>query len=102
MSTPKNRAPSESADAVGLIVALLERFPEIATLGSHPAEGTLTLSFAIRRRLDKAAQASLRDAVVEHVDSFMELLEEPLERLEVAFEADNGMTFVRVTRDARS
>jgi len=102
MSTPKNRVPSESADAVGLIVALLERFPEIATLGSHPAEGTLTLSFAIRRRLDKAAQASLRDAVVEHVDSFMELLEEPLERLEVAFEADNGMTFVRVTRDARS
>jgi hypothetical protein len=102
MSTPKNRAPSENADAVGLIVALLERFPEIATLGSHPAEGTLTLSFAVRKRLDKQAQAKLRELLVEHVNAFVALAAEPLERLEVACEADEGVTFVRITRDARS
>ena len=102
MSAPKSRAPTENAEAIGLIVALLERFPEIASLGSHPADGTLSLSFAVRKRLDKATQTGLRDLIVEHVSSFTEVLAEPLERLEVAGEADDGMTFVRVTRDARS
>jgi len=102
MPSPKTRPPSENADALGLVVALLERFPEIASLGSHPAEGTLTLSFAVRKRLDKAAQSSLREFVVEHVESFSELLALPYERLEVGAESDDGVTFIRVTRDVRS
>jgi hypothetical protein len=102
MSAPKSRAPSENADAIGFIVALLERFPEIASLGSHPADGSLTVSFAVRKRLDKTTQAGLRGLIVEHISSFTEVLAEPLERLDVAAEADDGMTFVRVTRDARS
>jgi hypothetical protein len=102
MRAPNHRAPSESSDAVGLIVALLERFPEIASLGSHPSQGTLTVSFAVRKRLDKSALAALREAVVEHVESFGDLLAAPHERLEVGAESDEGVTFVRVTRDVRS
>ncbi len=102
MTTPKSRAPSENADAVGLIVALLERFPEVASLGSHPAQGTLTLSFAVRKRLDKTAQNALRELVVEHVESFSELLAAQYERLDISAESDDGVTFVRVTRDVRS
>jgi hypothetical protein len=102
MRTAKSRAPNENADAIGLIVALLERFPEIVSLGSHHADGTLTLSFAVRKRLDKASQASLRIAVVEHLESLGELLAAPYERLDVGAESDDGVTFVRVTRDVRS
>ncbi len=76
MSAPKSRAPSENADAIGFIVALLERFPEIASLGSHPADGTLTVSFAVRKRLDKTTQAGLRGLIVEHISSFTEVLAE--------------------------
>jgi ribosomal protein S12 methylthiotransferase accessory factor YcaO len=93
---------SESSDQVGLIVALLVRFPEIATLVSHPSAGTLTLSFAIARRLERAAERALREAAAEHVGSLLEMLGEQHDVLEIACECDAAMTFVRVTRDARS
>src|SRR6202166_5472177 len=102
MSAPKSRAPSENAEAIGLIVALLERFPEIASLASHPADGTLSLSFAVRKRLDKATQAGLRDLIVEHVSSFTEVLAEPLERLGVAGANDYARTLVGGMRDDRT
>ena len=96
------RIPSEASDAVGLIIALLVRFPEIATIVSHPTAGTLTLSFAVTGRIDRAAQRDVRDASVEHVRALTELGEESVETLDVAVESDAEMSFVRLTRDARS
>jgi hypothetical protein len=93
---------SESSDPVGFIVALLVRFPEIATLVSHPAEGTLTLSFAVAKRLDRTTQGEVRDLLLEHVRSLTALMADPPERLEVACETDEAMTFVRLTRDVRT
>lgn len=97
-----NRTTSENADAIGLVVALLVRFPEIATLVSHPNDGTLTVSFVVSKRLDRAAQASIREAVLEHTRSFTAFDGEPHGALQVDCECDEGMTFVRVTRDASS
>jgi hypothetical protein len=102
MRTTRNRTTSENADAVGLIIALLVRFPQISTLTSHPGDRTLTLSFAVGRRLDRATQRDLREAILEHVRGFAGLAAEPLETVEVACEADERMSFVHVTRDARS
>lgn len=102
MRSTRNRTTSESADAVGLIIALLVRFPQIATLTSHPGEGTLTLSFAVTGRLDRATQRDLREALLEHVRAYSGLAVEPFETVEVACEIDERMSFVRVTRDARS
>ncbi len=102
MRSTRSRPPSESADAVGLIIALLVRFPQIATLISHPNGGTLVLSFAIAKRLDRATQRDIREVVLEHVRAFAPFSGEPHEVLDVACEADDKMTFVRVTRDARS
>ena len=101
MLSTRNRTTSESADAVGLIIALLVRFPQVATLTSHPGERTLTLSFAIDRRLDRTTQRDLREAILEHVRAFSGLAGEAFDTLEVACEADERMSFVRVTRDAR-
>jgi hypothetical protein len=102
MLSTRNRTTSESADAVGLIIALLVRFPQVATLTSHPGERTLTLSFAIDRRLDRTTQRDLREAILEHVRAFSGLAGEAFDTLEVACEADERMSFVRVTRDART
>ena len=102
MRASTSRAPSESTDPVGFIVALLVRFPEIATLVSHPGEGSLTLSFAIAKKLDRATQREVRDLILEHVRSLGALMAEPLEQVEVACETDEAMTFVRLTRDVRT
>jgi hypothetical protein len=96
------RVRSENADAVGLVVALLVRFPEIATIVSHPGGGTIVLSFVVNRRLDGPSQHALRQTLVTHVSSLHELSGSDPATLVVAFERDERVTFVRVTRDAAS
>jgi hypothetical protein len=98
----KSKTASQSSDAVGLIVALLVRFPEIATIVSHPAEGTFTLSFALGTRLDRTAERRVRDSVTEHIAALTQATGEVVETLAVECERDQRMTFVRVTRDAGS
>jgi hypothetical protein len=101
-TSTKSRIPDEASDAVGLIVALLVRFPEIATIVSHPNEGTLTLSFAVESRLDKRAEVEVRESVGDHVRSLLELSREKPDTVVVAAESDEATTFVRITRDART
>jgi hypothetical protein len=102
MRSTRSRTTSENADAVGLIIALLVRFPHIATLTSHPGERTLTLSFAVDRRLDRATQRALREEILEHVRAYGGLSAEPFETIDVTCEADERLSFVHVTRDSRS
>ena len=102
MRSPRIRTTSESADPVGLIIALLVRFPQIATLTSQPGDGTLTLSFAVRGRLDRATQQQTSESIAEHVRALTQLAREPAETVAVKCEPDDRMTFIRVTRDVRS
>jgi hypothetical protein len=99
-TTTSARARSENADAVGLVVALLVRFAEIATISAHPTDGTIVLSFVIRRRLDRASRAALRESLVEHVRALHDVAGWEARVLGVSCEVDDGITFVRVTRDA--
>jgi hypothetical protein len=98
----KSHVPSESSDAVGLVIALLVRYPEVATIVSHPGDGTLTLSFAVSRKLDRLAERDIRESVTDHVRSLLALGGEEPETIAVEFECDAAASFVRVTRDARS
>lgn len=100
--TTKGRVPNESSDAVGLIVTLLVRFPEIATIVSHPTDGTLTLSFGIASALDRGAVTAVRESVNDHVRAlFLSGRDEP-DTVDVRCESDAGLSFVRITRDVRS
>jgi hypothetical protein len=92
----------EASDAVGLIIALLVRYPQIATIGSNPQGGTLTLSFAVRSRLERSVERDLRESVTEHVRSLLELARERPTALSLSCESDAAMSFVRITRDART
>ena len=82
------------------MIALLVRFPEIATIASHPAPGSIVLSFIVSRRLDRATREALRNDVVEHVKTLLAASGEQPQRLTVTCELDDHLTFVRVARDA--
>jgi hypothetical protein len=102
MLSTAHRVPNEASDAVGLIVALLVRFPELATIVSHPNDGTLTLSFAVESKLQRRDESELRDVLGEHVRSLLDLTGEKPDTLTVATESDDVASFIRVTRDIRS
>ena len=89
----------ENADTVSLVCALLVRFPELTSIRAGAADRTLRLTFAVRQRLDRAAQTSLGEAIDEHVRGFLSLAKEEPATLRVECEGDRGLTFVHVTRD---
>src|SRR5258707_573037 len=60
----------ESADTVNRVVALLVRFPELHSIRSNPADATLTLTYAVSRRLDSAASRAFAEIVAEHVRAY--------------------------------
>jgi hypothetical protein len=92
----------ESADTVNRVVALLLRFPELHSVRSNPADATLTLSFAVRERLDRMKQRALADHVSEHLRAFLDLRGEAPAKIALACDRDTAVTFVNVTRDAAS
>lgn len=96
------RLPVENADTVSLVCALLGRFPEVASLRTVPADGTVRLTFAIARRLDRGSQAALADAAIDHIHGLLLLEKDAPEVLQVACESDRKVTFVHVTRDLDS
>jgi len=102
MRPPTTRPSAESADAVGHVIALLVRFPEIATIASHPAAGSIVLSFVIGRRLERPAREAVREAVVEHVRTLLASEGEEPGSLAVTCELDERVTFVRIVRDAKT
>ncbi|MBV8154822.1 MAG: hypothetical protein JO029_13175 [Candidatus Eremiobacteraeota bacterium] len=87
---------------MSLVCALLVRFPELASIRSMPPDRTVRLTYALRQRLDRAAQRAIVEAIEDHVASFLVLVKDDAETLRVECESDRGMTFVHVTRDLES
>jgi hypothetical protein len=100
--TMLSRVPVENADTVSLVCALLVRFPELASIRSMPAERNVRLTFALRQRLDKAAQARLREEIEDHIHGYLVLGKEEPETAKIECESDRQTTFVHVTRDTES
>jgi hypothetical protein len=94
-----SRLPLENADTVSLVCALLVRFPELASIRSMPAEGSVRLTFALRTRLDKRGQAALADAIDDHVQGYLLFAKDEARALRIECEGDRSTTFVHVTRD---
>jgi len=97
-----SRLSLENADTVSLVCALLVRFPELASIRSMPAEGSVRLTFALRTRLDRAGQAALADALSDHVRGYLMLFKDEPQTLRIDCEGDRTTTFVHVTRDTES
>jgi hypothetical protein len=94
-----SRLPLENADTVSLVCALLVRFPELASIRSMPAEGSVRLTFALRARLDRAEQAALAEAIADHVSGLLTLAKDEARIVRVECEGDRSTTFAHVTRD---
>lgn len=97
-----SRLPLENADTVSLVCALLVRFPELASIRSMPAEGSVRLTFALRARLNKQQQAAVAEAIDDHVNSFLMLVRDEAHVLRIECDGDRTTTFVHVTRDSDS
>jgi hypothetical protein len=97
-----SRQPLENADTVSLVCALLVRFPELASIRSMPAEGSVRLTFALRARLNKRDQAVIAEAIDDHINGYLALSKDEAHVLRIECDGDRSTTFVHVTRDSDS
>jgi hypothetical protein len=93
------RVPLDTSDTVSLIVALLMRYPELASVRSHPTDGTLRVSFVVSAALDKKTVRALHRSIIEHIETFLGMDEATAQTLDVECEVDEAMTFVHIDRD---
>jgi len=93
------RIPLDTSDTVSMIVALLMRYPELASVRSHPTDGTLRVSFVVNAALDKKAVRGLRADLIEHVEAFLDIDDVSAHTLDIECEIDERMTFIHVDRD---
>ena len=97
-----SRLPLENADTVSLVCALLVRFPELASIRSMPAEGSVRLTFALRARLDKRGQAALAETIDDHINGYLMLAkDEAARRCGSSAKATVPRRSLHVTRDTR-
>ena len=92
----------DHVDTVSLVSALLTRYPELSSIRSMPTQRTLALTFAVRKRLDRDAQARLVESLEDHVGAFLAMRRDEADVVTVAIEADRAMSFIHVTRDLGS
>jgi hypothetical protein len=77
----------------------LVRHSELHSIRSNPADATLTLTYAVARRLDHEAQRAFADIVSEHIRAFHELAGEQVGRVVLTCERGAEVTFLHVRRD---
>lgn len=96
------RVPLDTSDTVSLIVALLMRYPELASVRSHPTDGTLRVSFVVNSSLEKKTVRQMRASIIEHIETFLGLDDVSAATLDVECEVDEAMTFIHIDRDYAS
>lgn len=96
------RLAAENVDTVSLVSALLVRYPEIASIRATPSDRSVRLSFAVRKRLDREAQARIAESLEDHIGAFLCLHHEEPTLLAVTTESDRAMSFVHLVRDLES
>ncbi len=101
-TTNASTARSDSSDTVNLIVALLDRFPEIASLRVRPADATVELTFAIRGGLKVRERTSAIETIGAHLDAYLALTGGVSALTDVTAEAAGAFGFLHVVRDVAS
>lgn len=102
MAETVNRMGENAKNSVGLLVSILIRYPEPATLSLDPSSSTITFKFLVAMGITKRRFWALRRRIFESLKSFHYLNKIPMGLLKVNQVSFDGLTIVEVTRDMRS
>jgi len=89
-------------NSMSLIVSLLIRYPEIATLSLNPEEGSFTFSFIFKRAFSPEEVKELRESLTESLYAMLELKNQQPTVLKVSCRKLKGFSFLELKRDILS
>ena len=80
-------------NSMSLIVSLLIRYPEIATLSLNPEEASFTFSFIFKRAFTPAEIKELRESLAESLHAMLELNNQQPTFLKISLSPVAGFSF---------
>ena len=86
-------------NSMSLIVSLLIRYPEIATLSLNPEEGSFAFSFIFKRAFSPAEIKELRENLTESLYAMLELNHQQATVLKISCRKSKGFSFLELKRD---
>ncbi|NLY92162.1 MAG: hypothetical protein GX081_11240 [Firmicutes bacterium] len=85
--------------AMSLIVSLLIRYPEVATLKLNPEESSLIFRFIFRYKFSTEEKKSFREEIKMSLETLAVLERVEPQVIEVTFRRQNDLSFVEIKRD---
>ena len=89
-------------NSMSLIVSLLIRYPEIATLSLNPEEGSFAFSFIFKRAFSPAEIKELRESLTESLYAMLELKNQQPSVLKISCRKLKGFSYIELKRDILS
>lgn len=102
MAELTKRMGENARNSVGLLVSILIRYPEPATLSLDPSSSTITFKFLVTEVISRRRFWNLRRKVFESLKTFHHLNKVPMVSLRVEQVGFDGLTVIEVTRDVAS
>ena len=96
------RMPTETNDAVNLIVSLLVRYPEITSVRSNPTDETIRLTFSFTTAFANAEARRVAAEVVDYLGAFHDVTGSEPSVIGAHCEVDQAASFLHVDRDLKT
>ena len=88
--------------SMSLIVSLLIRYPEIATLRLNPADSSLIFSFIFRHKFSAEEKQAFREELRISLEALALLDQVKPEIIELSFKRQGALSFLEIKRDIAS
>ena len=88
--------------SMSLIVSLLIRYPEIATLRLNPADSSLIFSFIFRHKFSAEEKQAFREELRMSLEALALLDQVKPEIIELSFKRQGALSFLEIKRDIAS
>jgi hypothetical protein len=96
------RGKEEVTDSIGLLISILVRYPEVATINYDPEQRILKFTFITSRVLDPVQEKDLSGRLLESIEVFS-ILEGKATRLSmVDYQECESYTMVEIQRDVET
>ena len=88
--------------STNLIVSLLMRYPELATVSLYPQERSLHFLFILKHTLPAEECEEVKNKIKEGWEVFWQLTNVKPELAEIVFTCDQDLTFIEIKRDVET
>lgn len=96
------RGRESVTDSVGLLISILVRYPEVATINFDPEQQILKFNFICSRALEPVEMQAFKEILLDSIDVFNKLDNKDTRLSALGFQDCDSFTMIEIQRDVES